>query len=375
MSASALAKKPIVKVTLLNGKTPGQSYAFDKAVVTIGRSVENDISFAQDSKMSRSHVELHLDGSHVLIRNISQKNQILVNGEKVTEKAIVHSAVLHVGDQSIEIQPISAVPSAAASPAVAAGVGAVSSKAAPSKLGVAKPILVPPPPAAPSSPLVPIPDSRSRSHLTSVSPYKENEFKISPPKAAPMTRPNTSISGEGSSRIRFYAIIAIVVLALVWLLSDEGTKKNRDVAVRTEGDIVKAVEDSVKMVQEIQTNQRKTGQDSLQFKAAQENYIKGFRDYRQGQYARAMQSFQAALSLFPNHDLALKYYNRAKTKLQSQIDESMKLGRSYYQKHNYRMCQSSFASAMIMIKDTNDIKYKEARQFYNECGLRLEGRF
>ena len=83
----------------------------------------------------------------------------------------------------------------------------------------------------------------------------------------------------------------------------------------------------------------------------------------------------ATLSFYPNHELARKYLIQAQRKFDASVDTNMSLGRKYYQKQNYKMCQASFANVMIMLKDNSKPKYKEAKQLYEECNLRLEGRF
>jgi len=138
---------------------------------------------------------------------------------------------------------------------------------------------------------------------------------------------------------------------------------------------MRKIEESANKVLELRKQQENSAQNTVQYQAAQEHYIKGFRDYRQKQYARAIQSFQAALSFYPQHELARKYYVQAQRKFDESIDQSMSLGRKYYKKQNFQMCQSSFAQVMIMLKDTSKPKYREAKQMYDECSLRLEGRY
>ena len=173
-------------------------------------------------------------------------------------------------------------------------------------------------------------------------------------------------------RVRFYLIIAVVGILGYLILGDGVGSKKQEVNLRTEGDVARAIEDSANAVKELKKQQETSGQDTIQYKAAQEHYIKGFRDYRQGQYARAMQSFQAALSFYPSHELARKYLIQAQRKFDEMVDLGMSQGRKYYQKQNYKFCQSSFANVMIMVKDSTKPKYKEAKQFYDECSLRAE---
>ncbi len=331
MSSSAPVSKRSspVKITVVNGQRPGQSYIFDKGIITIGRGNDNDVSFAQDQKMSRNHLEIQSYGDRIFIRNVSQKNLVLMNNEKIVERAVSGPTLVQVGSMTLEVRSLENSPSLGHAPTL------------------------PPPPSSPSL------------MGKKFQEAKANSFN---------TTPRPMVARQGS-RSTLYIIVIVVGAIIYWVISGDGPKKKPEINIRTEGDIVRSIEESAKAVQEIQTNQSKLGQDTLQYKSAQEHYIKGFRDYRQGQYSRAMQSFQAALSLFPAHELARKYYIQSQRKFEEQIDRTMSQGRKYYQKNNFRLCQSAFASAMIMIKDSSKAKYKEAKQLYNECSLRQEGRF
>jgi tetratricopeptide (TPR) repeat protein len=383
-AAPALTKILKFKVTVSNGRNQGQSFVFDKPVITVGRGPENDLVFGQDQRMSRSHFEIIQQDGKLKVKNISQKNYLLVNEEKTEETWLTATAFVQAGDTQMQIQfetvaePVDenktmavafqndkllqAVPQAI-SPAVAAPVLKMSvntdEKASPVSAIV----------KSKSSPM-PAPKSSAAAHSQPPPPPNFSaSSQASRSRSAARAR-----SSSSNSRVRFYGIIAIVAAGLGWMLMDGSAKKKAEVNIRTEGDVSRAIQESAMAVQEIQKKQSAAGQDSAQYKAAQEHYIRGFRDYRQGQYARSMQSFQAALSFYPNHELARKYYVQAQRKFEAQIDFAMSQGRKYYQKNNYKMCQSSFASVMIMVKDSSKPKYKEAKQFYEECSLRSEGR-
>ena len=380
-AAPALAKTLKFKVTVSNGRNQGQSFVFDKPVITVGRGPENDLVFGQDQRMSRSHFEIIQQDGKLKVKNISQRNYLLVNEEKTEETWLTATAFVQAGDTQMQIQfetvvePVDdnktmavafqsdkllqAVPQAVApvaapilkmsvnteekpAPAPASALAKVSS-AAEKPVAKAKP--------APS----PMPSPKSAPATHSQPPPPPN-YSASAQAARPMPGSRARSSSSNNSRLRFYVIIAVVGVGLYWVLSDSSAKKKAEVNIRTEGDVSRAIQESALAVQEIQKKQSATGQDSVQYKAAEEHYIRGFRDYRQGQYARAMQSFQAALSFYPNHELARKYYVQAQRKFEAQIDFAMSQGRKYYQKNNYKMCQSSFASVMIMVKDSSKPK-------------------
>jgi pSer/pThr/pTyr-binding forkhead associated (FHA) protein len=187
-------------------------------------------------------------------------------------------------------------------------------------------------------------------------------------------KPKVFAKGVGSDwgRIRLYGIALLIGLIAYMYFSPE-TKKSEPVPVRSQFDVTKSIEQSISTIKDIEQKRIQTGQDTLQFQLAQQHYLKGFRDYRQGQYARSIQSFQAALSFFPNHDLSKKYWALAKRKFDGQIQQNMILGKRYLGKNNFRLCKSSFSQVMIMLKDINDPIFKEAKQLFDECSVRLEG--
>lgn len=331
-AAPVLARSLKFSLQISQGENVGYVYSFDKAVVTIGRGPQNDVILAHDPKASRQHAELKVEAGFLKIKNLSDRNFILINGEKIDQKYIQTSSTLQIGDTILKINIEAPVPAVA--PVASTAAPAISQSAA------IKPAAYNPPPP--------------------------------PPPSYQAPRPSSS---GGSSRLRFYMIVLIIGGAVAWFLMGSNAKKKADVGLRTEGDIVRAIEDSATAVKELRKQQESGGQNSLQYRSAQEHYIKGFRDYRQRQYARAMQSFQAALSFYPSHELARKYLVQAQRKFEETVDSNMSLGRKYYQRQNFKLCQSSFANVMIMLKDASKPKYREAKQFYDECSLRLEGKF
>lgn len=345
-AAPVLARSLKFSLQIAQGENLGQVYSFEKPIVLIGRGPQNDVSLANDPKVSRQHVEIRIEAGFLKVSNISDKNFILLNGEKIDHKYIQTSARLQVGDTLIDIK-LDLPPAPAPNP----------SSVAVSVAPVQAPVLTPSSPSVPAQPRV-----------TTAQTY------VPPQQATNTYRPPQS-ANQKNSKIRFYIILVLVLSGLAWFFTGGPGKRKPEMGLRTEGDIVRAIEESAVAVKELKKQQENSGQNSVQYKAAQEHYIKGFRDYRQKQYARAIQSFQATLSFYPAHELAKKYLIQSQRKFEEMIDANMSLGRKYYQRQNYKLCQSSFANVMIMLKDTSKPKYREAKQFYDECSLRLEGRF
>lgn len=349
MSAVPVLSRSIkYKISVLQGVStkpgfPWDAY-LDKDVLRIGRDPGNDLAFSNDMKMSRIHAEIRMENGQLLVRNLSPKNFILIDGERVKEKIIQTDAQVQVGDVVLKIVVNSGV--SAASPV------ALVRNDSPSILGGAA--------AAPASRQAPPPPRAAGGYQA---PPKQQAYR---PK---------SVSSGGGSRGTFYGIIAVIAIGGYFFLTSGPTTKKTEVGLRTDGDIIKSIEQSAGAVDQLRKQKEVSGHDSLQYKTAQEHYVRGFRDYRNGQYSRAMESFQAALSFFPSHELARKYLIESQKKFDEMVKFHMNQGRKYYGKNNLRLCRSSFANVMIMVKRPDDKNYREARQYYDECDLRLKGRY
>lgn len=345
------------KVSVLKGESTKPGFSFDqlidKGVVTIGRGPENDLVFANDIRMSRAHAEIRIEGGQLYVRNISSKNFVLVDGEKVSEKQIVGESQVQVGEAIFKI---------AVSTGLAAAPMALVRTDAATPINKANPVA-----------------NKSYSPGPQTAGYQQPGGFQSAAGNQQQTqqnfRPKTNVASGGGSRARFYGIIAILAIGGYWFLTSGPSTKKVEIGLRTDGDIIKSIEQSAGAVDQIRKQKESRGEESLQYKTAQEHYVRGFRDYRNGQYGRAIESFQAALSFFPSHELARKYLMESQKKFDESIKFHMNQGRKYYGKNNFRLCRSSFANVMIMIKRPDDKTYREAKQYYSECQLRLEGRY
>jgi pSer/pThr/pTyr-binding forkhead associated (FHA) protein len=326
MSTAALlqTKPAFLRLTIDSGAQKGRSFVTQGNRVSIGREEGNDIVISTDTKMSRKHVEIVLNNGAYVIRNLSQKNVMWVDEQEVREHVIQKKFKLQVGESVFIVDPD-------AKPKLA-----VATASAP---------VVPPPPQAP------------RGGGAFAQPSVSRPLPVD------------------SKKMNFYIVVGIIALGLVWLLSGENTDKKKPTELRTRDQVLMDLEKSEEAIRNIEKKQVDAGQQSLQYKTAQEHYIKGFRDYRQGQFARAMSSFQAALSFYPQHELARKYLTLSRRKFDELVQFNMIQGKRYKGKNNYRLCKSAYANVMIMLKDPSDPIYREAKQFYNECSLLFEGKF
>jgi hypothetical protein len=226
------------------------------------------------------------------------------------------------------------------------------------------PLLQPTP--APHFPAMPN-SNRAPEPYTVQTPASPNNRKSGSRSKRPRVNP-----GANSGRTRFYIIIVVIGAVFWWLMSSNAIKK-KELTFKSTEQIEKDIELSREEVKEFEARREKL--NNVQFKRAQENYIRGFRDYKQGNYGRARESFQVVLNLDPDNELAKRYYHLSKVKFDELMRFNMLQGNRYRDKKNWRLCKSSYFNVMTMLNNGQDPVFKEAKQYFDQCSLAEEGRY
>ncbi len=374
MSAATQQKHQLmVKLSAVKGPHAGQLFQLGKDLITIGRGPENDIVLLNDPQVSRLHAQLILVDRDFEIVNLSKKNAVFVNGENVDRWKLVNNGTFVVGDSEFKIEfdlglAVASVPA--------------------NKIGQVVPL-------KPQAPVVRAPTGTSGSELVSRAPSSvapTGPRSVGQIRPQMQTRPQRPASFNGSSaatglkpaqsitqnpKFKFYAVVGVLLAAfLFFILSPNKTisQKAKPILKYEDEIAIKLNSTSQKEILEKREELVKA-KKSPQKQRADENFIKGMRDFQLGNYSRAIDFYQVVLNLQADHALARRHLYLAKVRFDELVQAKLMLGESYYKKHNFSMCKSLYSQVMDMLGDKkiNDPKYKLAESKSNECRLAAEG--
>lgn len=387
-----LVQSLIIKVTL--GPHLGETFNIAKQPFTIGRNADNDVVLPNDSKISRNHVTVSKRENTFVIENLSLRNPIFQDQQERSKIEILPGQKFQIGETELEFNwddPV-AKQVAAAKASVAfktpdpAKALVISNSPVPNQnqfqIQNANQNNIQPAPRnhniAPQN-VHDLVIPKNYNSTPAVSNNKKNNVVLKPNidqqvNSNQKKRPRKAKAQNNS----FLIILLLVVGTVIFLMPDkDAARKGKKSNLRSSEEIQKALETSKVNVEAYQKEKRIQDDGSIdkQFESSQSYYIRGFRDYRQGQFSRAIQAFQAALSFDPNHTLSRKYLNLSLKKLDELIQFNINQGRRYREKSNYRLCKSAFQQVMTIKKDPNDTVYKEAKQLYDECDTLHKGRY
>lgn len=342
MSAAAQLKPTEYSLLVSSGPDKGTSFHLSSDKIVLGRSPQNDVCLSSDPKISRKHIVIDLNGNEPKVTNISGNNFMLIDGEKCKTAHLKNGSLITVGSTQL----VFTIKDREHSKAIS-----VPSFDSPKEAPYQKP----------SSPKVAPPPFLAQDHS------KTTNFRPSQP------RPKST--KQTSGRLRFYAITGIVFALLFWLISSPKKTEEDPLKIRNSQEVLEAQEASRKRTQAILQNINEQGKDSVQYDEAQASYIRCFRDFQQGQYTRAIQHCQAALSIFPNHQLAERYLLLSQRKREERMQFLIRKGKLYFERGYYTRCMSTLSQVMYDLKSPSYPLFQEAKQLHAECKALQEGSY
>lgn len=360
--SEALKLKPFeIELEIVSGPHIGQRFSFkDKESITVGRGPENDVILANDLRASRFHAELKFADGNYYVYNRANKNYILINGIKDEQALVANKANITVGETEFKVIYPGLTQSS--------GISAVN-KNSTSAITFKSPLQ---PTAAAVKP--------TPNPLQVVNNAPPVTFQQVPPPAMVMPnipggqipqqprvkRPKPPV--KKSSNQLPLIIGAVIFIALIFIMT---SKKDDEAKPRPNPIVTPILEDEVRLKnsEELLAKSREQlkSLDSRKMMARQ-FLVSGMREYRNGQYHKAIEYLASAFQSDPTLEEAAKYHMRAKQNLDKLIDHNFAEGKKYRESSNYRMCKASFQTVLFYIKNNmKHPRYIEAKQYYDEC--------
>ncbi len=316
------------KWTVISGPMKGSVRLMTAAEFTIGRSAECEFLIVNDTKCSRQHASVQWNGTDCEILSLAETNPVMVNGREVMRTVLANGDTVTLGKTEVQFNLITRSPQT-------------------TRVHTAITVVHSPP-----------------TQITT------NAFEPQPHYASPPPRARAAPSNPG--KIIFYFVLA---LTLLWLFTGNSAKKKAQQALRTEQQIQADIDAANKLNEVAQNLPSKRFAKTVGTQQAQENFVRGFRDYRKGQFERSLDSFQACVTLDPEHALCNRYLRLAQRRFHELVQYNIVLGRKYRDQNQFQACKAAFLNVMVMIKDVNNPAFREARANYDACKTLMEGHF
>jgi pSer/pThr/pTyr-binding forkhead associated (FHA) protein len=317
-------------LTVRDGPDTGATYQLLPPTVSIGRGVENNVSL-NDLRVSRQAAVITFTMEQINITDISNRQSMMINQVQTSESPLKDGDLIFIGETEllfkVEALPLNSLPPVMASRAAA-------------------------------SPFA-VPEGMTMSQAHGV----------------PKPPPGVDTAAR-NKKIRFYAIVVVVVGGFVWMMNSQDIKKAKDPGLKTVQEIEADMKGSVDRQDAIiKKREFKTEAEKTRYEEAQHHFIQGFRDYQNAQYGRAMRSFETAIAIDPQHELAGRYYRLAEKQRDEMVAVLTLEGRRYREKSMYARCSASLEKALDAIPNKQDVKYKAAEAIKKECDLLSEDRY
>lgn len=302
------------RLLCMTGPNKGNVYYLTGKRIIIGRGDKADIQIV-DTKISREHAELAFAENAYTVTDLGAQNGVIVNDSKIKQKKLSDGEKVVIGQTVFKYSIILVTQSAEMA---IAELGPDSPLAKEIKKGVK----------------VKIPPKGQKSEEG----FKQE--KVADPKANSKTR---------------FLVFGVVLLAVVFVLfGDNDTPRTPNAVIKNEKNPDLEIFSETMAV-------KNTNIDPDTRKKLEALIHSGRREFREGNYFRAMEEFRLALLLNPGNGQASFYLAKAKQRLDDEITKNFEKGTQEQDAKKFQAAIVSYCSVIQLIKEyPNDERYKNA---------------
>lgn len=284
------------RLLCMTGKNKGLSYYLKGKRLVMGRSDKVDIQVA-DAKSSREHAELTQVSDKYVVTDLGSHNGLIVNDLKISQHTLTDGDKIIIGQTVYKFN----------------------------KYDIAEKALEE--------------VDEDDDDWDEDDEYEDDEEEAE-------EKPKKKAKGaQTPEEKRKKVLILVVALVGVWVLMDEGEKpppKQKQQTLNQE----KKVDSLEERIRRQQQEESKETRDKL------EAIIhRGQREFREGNYFRAIKQFNLALILSPANGRASFYLNKAKQRLDEEIDLVFLKAKREAEALRYTEAKNSYCSIVRMLQD------------------------
>ncbi len=304
------------RLLCMTGPNKGKVYYLTGKRIIIGRGESADIQIV-DTKISREHAELAFADNNYVITDLGAQNGIIVNDTKVLQKVLKDAEKIVIGQTVFKYNIIEVTQSSEMIIVAEAEAKGLSKE-------VSKEILKD----------VKKGNTKLKAQKNGIDNLVENR-----PKGEQKKNP----------KMLLFIVIAGAVLFVMLDNGDEPKRKSASSEVNNFGE-------------NFSETMTKTGQDDPDTKKKLSALIhSGRREFREGNYFRAMEEFRLAKLLSPGNRDATYYENKARQRLDEEIKKNFEKGNQEYDSKKYQSSIISYCGVIQLIKEyPDDPRYKNA---------------
>lgn len=283
------------RLSCLTGKNKGTIYYLTGKRLVMGRSDQVDVQIL-DPKSSREHAELVQVGPNFVLTDLGSQNGVVVNDLKVTQHQLKEGDKIIIGQTVLKFDSI---------------------------------------------------EVKESKELVEVDNDEDDEIEEVEEKEVKKKKGK----GKEEKKKKPLLLIAGAILAVAFLLPEpEQTKENRTKS----GAIGSNLSDEInEMIDKKQREEDKELREKL------DAYIhRGLREYREGNYFRAIEEFNLALIMSPSNGDANFYLNRTKQKLDEHIETIFLKAKQEAEALKYNGSLISYCEILRLLQD-----YPEDKRF------------
>lgn len=293
------------RLLCMTGKNKGLSYYVKGKRAVLGRGEHVDVQVL-DTKSSREHAELTLHGGKYVLTDLGSQNGVTVNDLKVNQHTLEDGDRVIIGQTVFKYSVLKVEPD-----------------------------------------LTLIEGEEDDDELSELEESSSDKPKSKKSKAS---------NAEKDKKKKI--IYAIAGLAIVFLIFGDAEKEKQDET--TDKDSNNTLDRSLKMQP---TNSGKTETDIEQERKLNAVLHRGLREFREGNYFRAIAEFNFALLISPNNGRASFYLNRTRQRLDEEIGMNFTKARQEVNALKYDAAIISYCSVLRLLRDyPEDERYIEAEK-------------